>query len=180
MELLHGLMGEAGPARVRRQQRGLVAVEQVKLFTAALTQKATVPSRLTFSCPGTASASGLWVQQTRWLSTELPSLAISPSRPVAACWAARAARSAPRSRTVSSATSSINAKFPDQLAMAAGFPTHTERRPSHCPCLCLVQSGPGMSARGRVAALSSIPGQLLYIADRRVPLLRSPPETSSR
>ena len=58
---------------------------------AALTRKAAVPSRLAVSCPGTASASSLWVQQPRWMPTDVPSLAISQSRPVAACWAARAA-----------------------------------------------------------------------------------------
>ena len=64
-----------------REARSLSS--RMKLLTAALTRKATVPSRLAFSCPGTASASGRWVQQTRWMSTDLPSLAISQSRPVA-------------------------------------------------------------------------------------------------
>ena len=40
------------------------------------------------------------------MTTDLPSLVIPQSGPVAACWAARAALSSPRSRTVSSATSS--------------------------------------------------------------------------
>ncbi len=79
-----------------------------------------MPARLASSCPGTASASGRWVQQTRWTPTDLPSLAISQSRPLAACWAARAALSSPRSRQVSSATSSTTTSSRDQLGGAAG------------------------------------------------------------
>ena len=173
-------MSPDGPAGVRRQQRGPVAVKQDEPVHGASDPGCDGAVEVGVKRLGTTSASGHRVQQTRWMSTDLPGLAISQSRRVAACWAARAARSSPRSRTVSSATSSIRAKFPDQLAMAAEFPTYTERRPPIARVSAWSNRAPGMSARGREEALSSIPGQVLYIADRRVPLLRSPPETSGR
>ncbi len=59
-------MGDDRPARVRLQQRGLVAVEQDEAVQGGSDRKATERSRLAISCPGTTSASGLWTQQTRW------------------------------------------------------------------------------------------------------------------
>jgi len=78
-------------------REGLSLSSRMKLFTAALTRKATVPSRLAFSRSGTAAASGLRVPQTKWMSTDLPSLAISQGRPCRPAGGHRAALSSPRS-----------------------------------------------------------------------------------
>ncbi len=82
---------------------------RIKLFTAALTPESDGAVEDCLQLPGRRPGIRSLVQQARWMSTDLPSLAISQSRPVAACWAARAALSSPRSRTASSATSSATA-----------------------------------------------------------------------
>ncbi|MDA8330813.1 MAG: hypothetical protein M0027_06320 [Candidatus Dormibacteraeota bacterium] len=62
------------------------------------------------------------------MDTDLRSLAISPSRRVAACLAPRAARSSPRSRTVVFATSSTTTRIRGQLAGASDAPASSPRR----------------------------------------------------